>query len=265
MNDMDYAFNATALGMGGVWEREGVTTIFPSLGSVVLPSTGGEGSSEILNYNCNGISFGSMNTRVTGSRVSESLFTATSDVRMSYLNLFGRVRVNQMRLSLTSTRHIEGGDEEAHFEIQASYRGVVVDDEELIPELDVEMCSFQTYAQFLDAARNNAAFIAEKLDANVENVKEMVAGPVPPVVRGSIVSDMTKSCDSKIMHHRNNVFVSGLGKVRFGELILKQGRRRINLLRLDFGDRMLESHTVESGSLVLASGEGNGTPIWPHG
>jgi hypothetical protein len=264
MKDMDYAFNATALGIGGVREHAGVTTIFPSLGSVVLPSTGGEGSSDVLNYNSNGISFGSMHTRVSGARVTEKLFSTTSQIQMSYLNLFGRVRVNQLRLTLTSTRRVDKDDEEARFEVHASYGGVIIDDEEVIPQLDIDMCSFETYADFLQAARRNTAAIAEKLEEPVDAVKEMVARPVPPVVRGSIVADVKKRRDTRLAGRRNKVHVPGLGKVQFGELILKQGRRRINLLRLDFGDRLQEGPETDNGSLVIASGEGNGTPIWPN-
>lgn len=265
MNDMDYAFNATALGLGGVRESDGVTTIFPSLGSVVLSSTGGEGSSEILNYNRDGISFGAMQTRVSGSRVSDTLFCTTSDVRLSYVNLFGRLRVNQMRLSLTSTRHLDREEDEALFEVQASYRGVVIDDEELIPELDVEMCSLQTYDQFLQEATENAAHIAEKLEQDEQTVREMATRRVPPIIRGSIVADIRKSENSRLIHRRNRVHVPGLGQVKFGELLLKQGRRRINLLRFDFGDHLQETHTSEHGSMVMGSGEGNGMPIWPNG
>jgi hypothetical protein len=83
-------------------------------------------------------------------------------------------------------------------------------------------------------------------------------------VRGSIVADLRKPATSQLSHRRNKVDVPGLGKLQFGELLLKQGRRRVNLLRLDFGDPTLESHETSGGSLVMASGEGNGTPVWPN-
>jgi hypothetical protein len=258
---MDYAFNATALGLGGVIERGHATTIIPSLGSIVLSPTGGEGSSEIRNYDCNDISFSTMQTRVGGYRVAAGLYSTYSDILISNLNVFNRIRVGLMQLTLTSTRKVD--QPEPRFEIRASYRGVSVDDEEVIPELDMDMCSYETYEQFLRSAQETPALIAEKLNQTVDAVTALTKEPAP-VVRGSIISNIAKPMGSKLAHRRNNVHVPGLGKLVFGELLLKQGRRRVNLLRLEIGDPTLESAVMDSGSVVMASGEGNGTPVWPN-
>lgn len=260
---MEYAFNASALGLGGIIERGHKTTVIPSLGSVVLPSTGGEGSAEIRNYDCNDISFSTLQTRVGGYQVASDLFSTYSDILISNLNVFNRVRIGIMQLTLTSTRQVNSDQSEARFEIRASYRGVSIDDEEIIPQLDMDMCSFETYGQFLEQALQSPTLIAEKLDQDVESVTAMTRQS-SPVVRGSIVADLRKPATSQLSHRRNKVDVPGLGKLQFGELLLKQGRRRVNLLRLDFGDPTLESHETSGGSLVMASGEGNGTPVWPH-
>jgi hypothetical protein len=66
--------------------------------------------------------------------------------------------------------------------------------------------------------------------------------------------------------------VPGLGKIFFGELLIKRGRRRLNLLRFEFApppaDRpdlaALSPHRADSGMLSIASGDGNGEPIWPR-
>jgi hypothetical protein len=258
---MDYAFCATALGLGGVIERGHATTIIPSLGSIVLSPTGGEGSSEIRNYDSNDISFSTMQTRVGGYRVASGLYSTYSDILISNLNVFNRIRVGLMQLTLTSTR--KSDQPEPRFEIRASYRGVAIDDEEVIPELDVDMCSFETYEQFLRTAQDKPDLIAEKLDQTVDQVTTMTKAPAQ-VVRGSIISNIAKPIGSHLSHRRNNVHVPGLGKLVFGELLLKQDRRRVNLLRLEIGDPTLETPSMDTGSLVMASGEGNGTPVWPH-
>jgi hypothetical protein len=184
---MEYAFNASALGLGGIIERGRTTTVIPSLGSVVLPSTGGEGSAEIRNYDCNDISFSTLQTRVGGYQVASDLFSTYSDILISNLNVFSRIRVGIMQLTLTSTRQVNSEQSEARFEIRASYRGVSIDDDEIIPQLDMDMCSFETYGQFLQQALQSPSLIAEKLDQDVESVTAMTRQP-SPVVRGSIVA-----------------------------------------------------------------------------
>jgi hypothetical protein len=259
---MEYAFNATALGLGGVIERGRKTTIIPSLGSVVLPSTGGEGSVEIHNYDRDGISFTTLQTRVGGYRVAQDLYSTYSDILITNLSVLDRVRVALMQLTLTSTRPAEPDQQEARFEMRASYRGVRVDDDEIVPQIDVEMCGFETYGQFLRAAQEQPERIASKLDQAVEAVHDVARGNVP-LVRGAIVADIAKQRGSSLAHNRNRIDVPGLGRLRFGELLLKHGHRRINLLRLDLGDPTLESHSTSGGTIVMASGEGNGTPVWP--
>jgi hypothetical protein len=267
---MEYAFTATALGLGGAIERGQHTTLIPSLGSVVLPSTGGVGTSEIFNYRSDEVSFSMMQTRVGGSRIAEGLYSAYSDILMRDVNLFNRVFIRQMQLTLTSTRRVvEGEQGEARFEIRASYGGVKIDQDEVIPELDLEMCSLETYGQFLQLAAAEPQRIAAKIDQDspesehLTGIATMVQPrPVPPVVRGSIVQNV--QAPEALCNRRNKLDVPLLGTLHFGELLLKQGRRRVNLLRLDYGDRTLEATTGNGGSIVMASGEGNGTPIWPH-
>lgn len=260
---MDYAFNATALGLGGMLEHGGRTTIIPSLGSVVLPPTGGEGSAEIRNFDCDGVALGTLQTRVGGYRVAPGLYSTFSDILISNLNLFGRVRFGLLQLTLTSTRHTENpAAPEVRFEVRASYRGVRIDDEEVLPELDAEMCGCETFGQFLQKAQDDPNRMAEKLEQKVEAVTAL-ARATSPVVRGSIVANVCTPRGSRLMQNRNRLDVPGLGRIRFGEMTLKPGHRRVHLFRLDFGDPTLESTGTDGGSLIVGSGEGNGTPVWP--
>jgi hypothetical protein len=94
-------------------------------------------------------------------------------------------------------------------------------------------------------------------------------------VQGGIVDKV----EGRVVGRHHRIHVPGLGTAHFGELMLKPGRRRLNLLRITFGspsvqlfsntdslDAFHEGPTTGStftGSMTLASVEGNGTPIGP--
>src|SRR5215210_1977112 len=108
---MTYDYNASALGLGGVLKNaDGTTTGVPSLGSVHLAPTGGEGFAEISNYSKDGISFTTARSSVFGSDVGYRTFTTHSDVFITNLNLFGRVQAAILQMSVTSTRVVEDVD-----------------------------------------------------------------------------------------------------------------------------------------------------------
>jgi hypothetical protein len=75
--------------------------------------------------------------------------------------------------------------------------------------------------------------------------------------------------------------VTNFGTIHFGELVVRPGNRRVNLLRIDF-DSMLQAgkggpaprkmissaggtsaQSPSSGNMTLLSLAGNGVPSWP--
>src|SRR5436309_13821209 len=75
-----YVFNASAIGLGGVLTSP-KRKVIPSLASVALAPTGGEGSSIVTNYDDgDGISFDRAETRVWGSSHSGNIYATRADV-----------------------------------------------------------------------------------------------------------------------------------------------------------------------------------------
>ncbi|MEA2464440.1 MAG: hypothetical protein QOJ98_2187, partial [Acidobacteriota bacterium] len=54
-NPVEYTFNASALGVGGFYDRDGRRFTIPSLASVALAPTGGEGTATVQDHNQHGI------------------------------------------------------------------------------------------------------------------------------------------------------------------------------------------------------------------
>jgi len=272
----EFTYNASALGLGGVIEKGGCTTIIPSLASVALAPTGGEGSAVVENYCRDGISFSRAESRVYGYKTGPKLYTTISDIFITNLSVFGQLKVALLSGTVTSTRHLDEPD--SRFELRAMYRGVEADGEETIPAIDVDICSCPTYEEFVGKIRSNVPQFAAQFGVSETKLADAVGiGPDeagllrreinPPrdVIRGSIVNAVHRS-NRSLTAQGNKLTIPGLGSVRFGELLVKKGRRRVNLLRFEFGpeESNEESHDF-GGSLTVASGDGNGSPVWPNG
>lgn len=295
--DFDYTFNASALGMGGVLVYDDKPTLIPSLASVALAPTGGEGSAVVENYDRHGISFTRAESRVVGYRTSKRYYTTWSDIYVTNLALFGRMNVAMMQATVTSTRN-ENTDE-AEFELRAMYRGVAVDDREIMPVLDIDICSRSSYKQLTEGYLKR---LGNKCgDPRAERIRKGLERREP--IRTSIVSQLAGRDESLVRKHEdpaNVLRVPNFGRVYFGELLVKPGRRRVNLLRFDFNngrhyemeapakeggfkldpqkmvmkamsfvtgdsEETTRRSSPDSGTLTVGSGDGNGAPVWPNG
>lgn len=282
---MEFTYNASALGAGGIIQRGNETTIIPSLASVALAPTGGEGSAEVTNYNTPNIGFTRAWTFVRGAQIGRSkIFTTQTQVRVTNLRLFDQLFIGSMEATVTSTRGFQG-PEDHEFELLATYETVIVNGQLVAPRIDVSVHGLKRYdqlSQLLDAPPpeaipegiSAAAYrqgLAERFNAATpEKLTELLQQSKP--VQGSLIHRVDGDPEAK--HHK--VFIPGLGTARFGELMIKPGRRRVNLLRIAFGvDERLSflanpGETVEledtpglGGSMTFASVEGNGSPIGP--
>jgi hypothetical protein len=275
----DFTYNASALGAGGVIERGNVTYTVPSLGSVALAPTGGEGRTVVSNYFSEELSFSHAETRVFGRKTGNDTFTTSSYVLIKNLRVLDKLAVGEMHAVVTSERGMTGGDDHA-FEVEASYDDVRVGNRKVIPHIDVVLSQLRTYEQLGEllvgrkAARDPQG-LAKRFNASSPDELVRVIGQKKPV-QGSLVETVEgyepKPCAPTI-------FVPGLGTVRFAELMIKPGRRRLNLIRIMFGPRK-NGHDGEQpimmamaeegpesgptgGSMTLGSGEGNGAPVEP--
>ena len=291
-----YNYNASALGLGGVLKHgNGATTIIPSLASVALAPTGGEGCNEISNYDKDGVSFSNARSSVMGYDSAYRTFTTRSDIYITNLDLFGRVRVAIMQTSITSTREVlSGGDiaiesdpDRALFSMQAMIRGLTIDGVEVVPEFDIDLCESPTYKQFTAKIRGRGVGTsAEQFGVEEEELYNVLEAKAQPI-RASFVSDLQHRATDKFGPRKGfKLPVKEFGNVHFGELVVKPGRRRVNMLRFEFdstlafreneapaggttlanADTMITSdapRTPYKGSMTVLSLDGNGAPSWP--
>jgi hypothetical protein len=274
---IDYTFDASVLGLGGYYERDGEQKLVPSLASVVLAPSGGEGWSSATNYDDGDIAFTHAESRVRGYRTSDDYFTTISDIYLTNVRMFDKVRIALLQATVTSTRNLSRDVDEAEFQLQALYRGIDVEGNEVIPAVDVEVCH-ASYNRLLDNA--NSA-----LTAGTTTALQPLTRQDP--VRSSIVHDLKHTASEDVLkkHGKNVLEVPGFARLKFGELIAKRGRRRVNLLTFDFNRFVAEEPPVNgeskaivrtamaraardgrlsSGSVTIASVGGNGEPIWPN-
>jgi hypothetical protein len=268
----NFTFNASALGMGGVIDHaDGTRTVISSLASVALAPTGGEGSAVVENYSKNGISFARAESRVAGYETSPDQFTTYTDIFVTGLSVFERFKVALMQVTMTSTRKLT--DTDSTFDLRAIYRGVEADGEEIIPAIDLEVCNAATYDAFTRTLQGNVPRVARQLEVEEKHLSEALDKNLQPL-RGTIVQKLHRR-DQSILRESNKLTLEGFGSVRFGEFLVKPGRRRLNLLRFTFGEELRQQPAGaatmralttggDSGSLTVGSSDGNGAPVWPH-
>lgn len=275
-----YHYHANALGLGGVLKDDrDVTTIVPSLASVALADSGGEGFVEITNYDKDGVSFSHASCRVLGYDSGYKTFTTSSDVYITNLNLFGRVKAAILQTSISSTREVTGemttesNPDKACFSMQSMIRGLIIDGVEVLPQFDNELCGWQTYAQFEKEYAKRPGVTATGLA-----IPESATQPI----RASFVQAL--AAPTPIGRQGFKLPVANFGTLHFGELVVKPGNRRVNLLRIEF-DSMLQdpvermaiggtevqdlsdaggpATSPSSGTMTMLSLGGNGVPSWP--
>lgn len=284
---MEFTYNASALGAGGVVQSGGRTTVISSLASVALPPTGGEGSSVETNYFSPALSFSRAETRVKGFQQSDNVFTTYADVFVSDLSVFGKLTVALMQATIISTRDIK--ETFSRFQLNAFYRDISVDGKEVVAEMDIEISSCATYQDFekllVSKKKHRKAHDRDWVESfgteDVDELLRVVRGR--HAVQGSIVRKLEHRGGLQPKQH--SLPVPGVGTAYFGELLLKPERRRVNLLRmkLDANTRaepepvnegpqkrrvmarasVEESPSSGEGSMTIASVEGNGSPILP--
>src|SRR4028119_885902 len=104
---MEFTFNASALGAGGVIQRGNVITTIPSIASVALAPTGGEGKSIEKDYYSEELSFSHAETRVQGRDHGDGFYTTSTYVLIRDLRIFNQLSGAEMRATVTSTRSLD--------------------------------------------------------------------------------------------------------------------------------------------------------------
>jgi hypothetical protein len=291
---MEFTFNASALGAGGIIQRGDVTTVIPSLGSLALAPTGGEGRTIEKNYWSEELAFSHAETRVYGrEQPGGGVFTTFTYVLIKDLAIFGdKLTIAEMRATVTSTHDFRDEDDN-DLEVTVQYKGVRVEGKEIEPKIDVAIASVRRY-QHLEQILGESPAVKLSQGLKSSNDKKALAerfnAASPEVLsrrlkeRKAVQGTMIEKVEGRVQPRRHHkIFIPGLGTVRFAELMIKPGRRRLNLLRIALGDRdetaaafnqetaepmmaMIMAESAESslrGSMTVASVEGNGTLVGP--
>jgi hypothetical protein len=281
-----FTFNASAVGFGGV-----VTTprrkALSSVASAVLPPTGGQDSALEEDYRSDGVYFNRAYTSVYGTTSPDKRkFTTKTEISITGLRLFDVLEVDSMSASLTSVRTeipAMDPDEEPFidesFTVNASIEGVRVNGCEIPTPAD---CDFfadkQSYASFTDYVHHR--------DTQFEELRNRFAWDRVPrrdaeVVRCSFLRPATDIAPPDpsfgITRDANVIRVPGFGDIFLGEMLVKRGMRRLNLVRLELNktpaarpaalafnaEAVTSDDGGDSGSFASGSGEANGTPTYP--
>jgi hypothetical protein len=305
---MEFTYNASACAAGGVIQkRNGEFVVIPSLASVALAPTGGGGMTTLKDYHSEAVSFTSAHTEVFGREVAPMTFTTQTDVYITNLRVFDVLSIALLRATVTSTRRVDPAnphDDDHAFDLEASYHGVEVWNraagrrQEVSPKVDVSVKSIKRYQhlQSILDGPGNAEFTAadgtrllpcadkkmllKRFNADVDTTLKHELDQKNPIL-GTLIEDVESAVTRNERVARTHgklhkLFIPNFGTVRFGELMLKPGRRRVNLLRIELMENELAAlqgdedepfneavADYQGGSLAMGSVEGNGSPLFP--
>lgn len=296
-SDLIYTFNASAIALGGVVNNPS-RTVIPSLASVALAPTGGLGTTVVTSYNRDGVMFDTAYSSVRGEMIAQDVYSTVAEVAIDNLTIFDTLHVDALRATVRSRRDLNTGDD-AEITFHAEYSGLVVDGFEIAPELDLELFEKSpTYKKFLDEVTEVIPGVGKKAKEHYRERFEWKEGDVPSPeelspkpLRASVAKPQLPFSPGY------KLSIPKFGKIRLGEVLLKPGRRRLSLLQIDFnknegfpifnmsdGGSTGETEGLQqqvqafaligsgstsntfpgSGTMTIASVEGNGTPIWPR-
>lgn len=279
---MSFVYHANAVAFGGILTKP-CCEVIPSLASVTLSPSGGEGSITIRDYNYKGIlTIGEASAYVAGSRKGNFRNTI-STVTIRNLNVANMIHIDQVIARVTSEhlldRHgVAKGEPEFTFE-GSRFENVHVAGVKREIALNHRLFSkYPTFSQFQkalgpegDEAHNVAGFAKQFCWT------EDCAKSGPPVRNGSIRASLVESIDipeqdgpdpddeleirkldrdNPVRRHGFNVRIADFGHVVFGEVMLKDGERRVNMLRMTLGSPI-------AGDLTAGSSATNGTEMYP--
>lgn len=282
-----YAFNASAVALGGVIHKDSRSIVIPTVGSVSLASAGGEAENRVDNYFREDISFSRAETRVSGYSAplaagsSSRRYTTYSEVMLKNLKIFDRLEIGFMKAIVTSSRVLDTAapdpimqlqPDRSEFSIRLFYENIVVDGEDVTPTADFELCHAGTYDQFLE----RACTIAEALPAHTDESFE-VAKTVKGFLDGKPATTIAtnSTADAVVPWHRppvnvplvtlqgppglvsNAAKLPSFGRARFGDALIKPDRQRVALLRLRLDSDWSKTKPLatDGGSVILSDAQ----------
>lgn len=279
----EFTYNASALALGGVLNvgpyGSRTRTTLPSVASVALSPTGGEGWAVQERFESNGILFNYALSKVSGYRAPGGDYVTSTEVTIDGLNIFDRLRIASMHAKVVSRHTVSGS---SFTTVNASYERVEIDGVEIEPQLDFAIgAPAPTFDLVKAQLLANKTTYAERFGVDEPTMDSVLASPAPEV-RGSLTSNFQRVSPGPAMMAPRKAYglqIANLGHAHFAEYHVKPGRRRVTLLRLDldtleqfhgdthrrfpWGTRSANAKKDElDGTVTLASVEGNGSPPW---
>jgi len=293
-----FGFNASAVAFGGL-----VTTPtrdgnghrpIKAAPSVALAPSGGDALSELKgDYKGEkGIAFHNSYTRVTGS-VDGDIYETVVRVGLKGLDIFGRVRARSMAAVLISRHDTKSGD--SSFTIEADIRGLEIAGDGVKAPLDFDLFTkvptYKDFVAFFSKPKNMDVY-APKFgwnDPGGSSPAAMMAAFTSGAPLASIepirCSLLTERIDDGAPFRQEgySLILPDGGTVHIAEVLVKPGRRRLNMLRVELpkptprNSRKAQRSTTtragaadEAGVLsgdtynaTVCSGEGNGSQSFP--
>lgn len=316
---MAFTFHANTLAFGGQIEQQGTRKNLASQASVALPPTGGFGEAATGRVVQEDISFDGSRSTVTSSesydRAGNPTYYTFANVSVYQLDIGGRIQAAVLSSTVTSKNQRENDCVgESSISLGGEIVGLVIDGQAIDVDFDPE--PFRRHGKFGEFVDSFTTMPAEKVKAFAEasnwplaeceteveeNGVKTKKYHVPRRCTTGIRASMLRSTTPRltpgeipgITRKGFTIEVAGFGLIHLGEVLLKAGRRRINLLRVELnktldGSPMVRASLSDSGGeprlvtaafsgapepfalagaggggYTFASGEGNGTDFIP--
>lgn len=274
---MSFSFHANTLAFGGQIEQGGRTKYLPSEASVTLPPGGGIGEVVSGPVDREGISFRSSRSYVSGKSFNDTVYTTYANVMVHDVDIEGRIQVQVMNTSVTSVNRRDdyGCTGESRISFDVNMVGLVIDGHLIEVEFNPEpFRRHATFAEFVDSFQQMPADQAEELieafNWPIEECRTLHCGPngdetryhVPRRCSTGIRASLLRTTTPRlapgeipgITRRGYTIEVAGFGLIHLGEVLMKAGRRRVNLMRVELG-KTLDGGTVLRAPLADAGGE----------
>ncbi len=277
---MAFTFHANTLAFGGQIEQQGTRKNLASQASVALPPTGGFGEASTGRVVQEDISFDSSRSTVTSSesvdRAGNPTFYTFANVSVYQLDIGGRIQAAVLSTTVTSKNQGEKDCiGESSISLGGEIVGLVIDGQAIDVDFDPEpykrhgkfgefVDSFTTMSEeevkkFAEASNWPLAECETEVEENgVKKKRYHVPRRCTTGIRASMLRSTTPQLTPGeipgITRKGFTIEVAGFGLIHLGEVLLKAGRRRINLLRVEL-NKTLDGSPMVRASLPDAGGE----------
>jgi hypothetical protein len=247
---LPFAFHANALAVGGLFTAP-TRQIISSEGSMALAPTGGGGSVTIENYNFNNLNLITCDrifTSVSGDLDDDGVYRTSATIQLNNFKAFGRISASLVQATVFSEhRHLRGKRRaESDITFTAQFHGLSINGVPIEPVLDLDLFNRHPTYDALHQHLTEAVVKEPKryLSAFGTTPREALANAnTNHVLRSSLVQDVSRECNAGkngLQRENFTVTVPGFGRVYLGEVLIKKGRRRLNMLRVELDPRVGE-------------------------